>query len=172
MSKNKSFMAMKDQPDVPPINPLGHIVQNNHSGHQETKKDPPSTMEGKLLPLDIPEMENLTIKRSNKRKLKPNYESHDVDSEQSDFNPDSDPSDNEIQVQTEFEDQDDKSIPPDPITLVQHLFMYWQQYLNFHEHMEETESDTFAQETINELSILVSEYSPYTELEEATEEHM
>ena len=38
--------------------------------------------------------------------------------------------------------------------------------------MEETESNTFAQETVNELSILVSEYSPYTELEEATEEHM
>ena len=38
--------------------------------------------------------------------------------------------------------------------------------------MEETESDTFAQETINELSILVSENSPYTGLEEAMEEHM
>ena len=119
-------------------------------------------------------MKNLTIKRSNKRKLKPNYESHDVDIEQSDFNPltDSDPSDNGIQIQTEFEDQDEKSLPPDPITLAQHLFIYWQQYLNFHEHMEETESDTFAQETVNELLILVSEYSPYTELEEATEEHM
>ena len=117
-------------------------------------------------------MKNLTIKRNNKRKLKPEYESHDVDSEQSDFNPDSNPSDTEIQIQPKFEDQDDKSLPPDPITLAQHLFIYWQQYFNFHEHMEETESDTFAQETINELSILVSEYSPYTELEEATEEHM
>ena len=38
--------------------------------------------------------------------------------------------------------------------------------------MEVTESNTFAQETINELSILVSEYSPYTELEEATENQM
>ena len=38
--------------------------------------------------------------------------------------------------------------------------------------MEVTESNTFAQETINELSILVSEYSPYTELEEAMEKQM
>jgi len=50
--------------------------------------------------------------------------------------------------------------------------MYWQQYLNFHEHMEETESDTFAQATIDELSILVSENSPYTGVEEAMEENM
>ena len=91
-------MAFKNHPDVPPINPLGHIAQNNHSGQLETKKDPPSAIKNKLLPVDIPEMKNLTIKRSNKRKLKPNYESHDVDSEQSDFNPDSDPSDTEIQI--------------------------------------------------------------------------
>ena len=38
--------------------------------------------------------------------------------------------------------------------------------------MEETESNTFAEETINELSLLVSEYSPYNELEEDTEEQM
>ena len=172
MSKAKSFMAIKNQPDVPPINPIGRSAEHSHSGHLKTEEDPPSNRKGRLLLVDIPEMENLTIKRSNKRKFNPNYDSHDVDSEQSDFNPDSDPSDNEIQIQTMFEDQDDKSIPPDPITLAQNLFMYWQQYLNFHEHMEETESDTFAQETINELSILVSENSPYTGLEEAMEEHM
>merc|ERR1712051_463881 len=44
MSKNKSFMAFKNHPDVPPINPLGHIAQNNHSGQLETKKDPPSAI--------------------------------------------------------------------------------------------------------------------------------
>ena len=38
--------------------------------------------------------------------------------------------------------------------------------------MEVTESNTFAQETINKFSILVSEYSSYTELEEATEKQM
>ena len=118
MSKNKSFMAFKNHPDVPYINPLGHIAQNNHNGQLNTKKDPPFAIKNKSLPADIPEMENLTIKRSYKRKLKPNYESHDVDIEQSDFNPltDSDPSDNGIQIQTEFEVQDDKSLPPDPIT--------------------------------------------------------
>ena len=165
-------MAMKNQPDVPPINPLGHSAENSHSENLETEKDPSSTIKGRLLPVDIPEMKNLTIKRSNKRKFKPDHNFHEVNSEQSDFDPDSDPSDNDIQVQTKFEDQDDKSIPPDPITLAQNLFMYWQQYLNFHEHMEETESDTFAQETINELSNLVSENSPYAGLEETMAEQM
>ena len=172
MSKTNSFMAMKNQPDVPPINPLGHSAKNSHSENLETEKNLSSTIKGRLLLVDIPEMKNLTVKRSNKRKFKPNHNFHEIDSEQSDFDPDSDPSDNEIQIQTKFEDQDDKSIPPDPITLAQNLFMYWQQYLNFHEHMEETESDTFAQETIDELSILVSENSPYTGVEEAMEENM
>ena len=72
----------------------------------------------------------------------------------------------------QFDTQDDESLPPDPVTLAQYLFIYWQQGLHFHEHIEETESNTFAQETINELSILVYEYSPYTELEEATKEQM
>ena len=128
----------------------------------------------KSLPTDIPEMRNLTIKRSNKRKLKQNYDSQKMNNDQSDLNPltISDPQDNEIQIQTEFDTQDDESLPPDPVTLAQYLFIYWQQGLHFHEHIEETESNTFAQETINELSILVSEYSPYTELEEATKEQM
>ena len=128
----------------------------------------------KSLPTDIPEMRNLTIKRSNKRKLKQNYDSQKMNNDQSDLNPltISDPQDNEIQIQTEFDTQDDESLPPDPVTLAQYLFIYWQQGLHFHEHIEETESNTFAQETINELSILVYEYSPYTELEEATKEQM
>ena len=128
----------------------------------------------KSLPTDIPEMRNLTIKRSNKRKLKPNYDLQDMNNDQPDINPltISDPPDNEIQIQTQFNTQDDESLPPDPVTLAQYLFIYWQQGLHFHEHIEETESNTFAQETINELSILVSEYSPYTELEEATKEQM
>ena len=128
----------------------------------------------KSLPTDIPEMRNLTIKRSNKRKLKPNYDLQDMNNDQPDINPltISDPPDNEIQIQTQFNTQDDESLPPDPVTLAQYLFIYWQQGLHFHEHIEETESNTFAQETINELSILVSEYSPYTQLEEATEEQM
>ena len=172
MSKTKSFMAIKDHPDVPPINPIGHSAEDSHSEHLETEKDPPSTIEGRLLPVDIPEMKNLTVKRSYKRKFKPNNKIHEIDSEQSDFDPDSDPSDNEIQIQTKFEDQDDKSIPPDPITLAQNLFMYWQQYLNFHEHIEETEPGTIAQATIDELSILVSENSPSTGVEEAMEENM
>ena len=128
----------------------------------------------KSLPTDIPEMRNLTIKRSNKRKLKPNYDLQDMNNDQPDINPltISDPPDNEIQIQTQFNTQDDESLPPDPVTLAQYLFIYWQQGLHFHEHIEETESNTFAQETINELSILVYEYSPYTELEEATKEQM
>ena len=172
MSKAKSFMTMKNQPDVPPIDPISRSTESSHSGHLKTEEDLPSNRKGRVLPVDIPEMENLTIKRSNKRKFNPNDNSHDVDSGQSKLNPDSDPSDDEIQIRTQLEDLDDKSIPPDPITLAQNLFMYWQQYLNFHEHMEETESDTFAQETIDELSILVSENSPYTGVEEAMEENM
>ena len=174
MSKKKSFMAFKDRPDVSPMTQLCHMVQNNHSGQPNTKKDSPIAVRNKSLPTDIPEMKNLTIKRSNKGKLKLNNESQDIDDDQSDLNPltDSDPPDNAIQIQTEFDAQDDKSLPPDPITLAQYLFIYWQQYLNFHEHMEETESNTFAEETINELSLLVSEYSPYNELEEDTEEKM
>merc|ERR1712051_444679 len=143
MSKAKSFMSMKDQLDVPPV-----------------------------LPVDIPEMQNLTIKKKNKRKLDPDSNSQDDNGGHSKSHPCSDPSDNEIQTQTQLEDLDDKSIPPDPIALAQNLFMYWQQYLNFHEHMGNTESDTFAQATLNELSILVSENSPYTGVEEAMEEHM
>jgi hypothetical protein len=47
--------------------------------------------------------------------------------------------------------------------------MYWQQYLNFHIDMENTESDMFAQATLDELSILVSENSTSTEMEEKME---
>ena len=36
ITNESSFMAFKNQPDVPPINPLGHIAQNNHSGQLET----------------------------------------------------------------------------------------------------------------------------------------
>ena len=63
-----------------------------------------------------------------------------------------------MQIQTEFQAQDDKPLPPDPIALAQYLFKYWEQYLHFHEHMEETKSDIFAEDTINELSILVVMY--------------
>ena len=91
-------MALTDQPMVPPVNPLGHFTKNNQSGKIEAEKNHPSNIENKPLPVDIPEMKNLTIKRNNKRKLKPDYESHDVGSEQSDFNPDSNPSDTEIQI--------------------------------------------------------------------------
>ena len=116
-------------------------------------------------------MQNLTIKRSNKRKFDPDSNSQDDNGGHSKSHPCSDPSDDEIQTQTQLEDLDDKSIPPDPIALAQNLFMYWQQYLNFHEHMENTESDTFAQATLDELSILVSENSPSTGVEEAMEEN-
>ena len=158
MSKKKSFMAFTDQPNVSPMAQLCHMVQDNHSEQPNTNKDSPIAEKNKSLPTDIPEMRDLTIKKSNKRKLKPNNESQDIDNDQSDLNPlmDSGPPDNVMQIQTEFDVQDDKSLPPDPITLAQYLFIYWQKYLNFHEHMEETESNTFAEETINELSLLVS----------------
>ena len=93
----------------------------------------------KSLPTDIPEMRNLTIKRSNKRKLKPNYDLQDMNNDQPDINPltISDPPDNEIQIQTQFNTQDDESLPPDPVTLAQYLFIYWQQGLHFHEHIEQ-----------------------------------
>ena len=69
-----------------------------------------------------------------------------------------------VQIQTEFELQCDRSLPPDPSILAKYLFEYWEEYLNFHEHMVETESDIFAAEALNELSILVFESSPYSNL--------
>ena len=140
MSRDKSFMSIGNQLDVPPV-----------------------------LPVDIPEMQNLTIKKNNKRKLVPDNNSLDVNGGHSQSHPCSDPSDEEVQTQTQFEDLDDKSTPPDPIALAQNLFMYWQQYLNFHIDMENTESDMFAQATLDELSILVSENSTSTEMEEKME---
>ena len=109
------------------------------------------------------------VLRWNKRKLDPDSNSQDENGGHSKSHPCSDSSDDEIQTQTQLEDLDDKSILPDPIALAQNLFMYWQQYLNFHEDMENTESDTFAQATLNELSILVSENSTSTGMEEAME---
>lgn len=77
-----------------------------------------------------------------------------------------DQSDNGGQIQTEIQPQDDTQLPPDPIALAQHLFKYWEQYLHFHEHMEEPEFHIFAEDTINEQSNLVSESSPYSELQD------
>ena len=65
MSKNKSFMAFKNHPDVPPMTPLGHIAQNNHNGQPNTKKDPPFAVKNKSLPTDIPEMKEETSENSN-----------------------------------------------------------------------------------------------------------
>ena len=140
MSRAKSFMSIENQLDVPPV-----------------------------LPVDIPEMQNLAIKKNNKRKLVPDNNSLNVNGGYSQSHPCSDQSDEEVQTQTQFEDLDDKSTPPDPIALAQNLFMYWQQYLNFHIDMENTESDMFAQATLDELSILVSENSTSTEMEEKME---
>ena len=114
-------------------------------------------------------MQNLTIKKSNKRKLSLDDISHNVDGEHSLSHPGSDPSDDEIQTHTQLEDLDAKSTPPDPIALAQNLFMYWQQYLNFHEDIENTESGAFAQATLDELSILVSENAPPDIMEEKME---
>ena len=47
--------------------------------------------------------------------------------------------------------------------------MFWQQYLNFHEDIENTESGAFAQATLDELSILVSENAPPDIMEEKME---
>ena len=58
-----------------------------------------------------------------------------------------------VQIQTEFELQCETSLPPDPSLTAQSLFKYWEEYLNFYEHIAETNDDTFAAETINELSI-------------------
>ena len=140
MSKAKSFLSIKNQLDAPPV-----------------------------LPVDIPEMQNLTIKKSNKRKLSLDDISHNGDGERSLSHPGSDPSDDEIQTHTQLEDLDAKSTPPDPIALAQNLFMYWQQYLNFHADIENTESDAFAQATLDELSILVSENAPPNIMEEKME---
>ena len=140
MSKAKSFLSIKNQLDAPPV-----------------------------LPVDIPEMRNLTIKKSNKRKLSLDDISHNGDGEHSLSHPGSDPSDDEIQTHTQLEDLDAKSTPPDPIALAQNLFMYWQQYLNFHADIENTESDAFAQATLDELSILVSENAPPDIMEEKME---
>ena len=65
MSKKKSFMAFKDRPDVSPMTQLCHMVQNNHSGQPNTKKDSPIAVRNKSLPTDIPEMKEETSENSN-----------------------------------------------------------------------------------------------------------
>ena len=64
MFEDKSLLSTKNQLDIPPV-----------------------------LPVDIPEMQNLTIKKSNKRKLSLDDISHDGEGERSLSHPGSDPSD-------------------------------------------------------------------------------
>ena len=117
-------------------------------------------------PMDILEISNLTIKKSTKRKLKQKMNLHDNADTPSSLNlqevSNNDQAEEVVQIQSEFELQCDRTLPPDPSILARYLFEYWEEVLNFHEHMVDTESDTFAEETLNELSILVFKSSPYT----------
>ena len=120
--------------------------------------------------MDIPEIDSLTIKKSNKRKLRSTNLQQDIPENQPDSDPryisNTDQPNIEEIIQTEIQAPDDEHLPPDPIELAHSLFQYFQQYLQFYEDMNEHGFNMFAEDTITELSHLISQSSPCSESQE------
>ena len=81
-------------------------------------------------------------------------------------------SDNGGHITSEIQPQNDQQLQPDPNALAQHLFQHWEQYLNFHNRMEEQDFHTFAEDTMNKLSDLISESSQSEEFHDNDEKYL
>ena len=75
--------------------------------------------------------------------------------------PHDDVSKDEEENRTEFDMQCSMLLPPDPQTLAQHLFQFWEERLNFYEDIHRTKNGTFILETLNELANITGNATPY-----------
>ena len=81
-------------------------------------------------------------------------------------------SDNGGHITSEIQPQNDQQLQPDPNALAQHLFQHWERYLYFHNRMEEQDFHTFAEDTMNKLSDLISESSQSEEFHDNDEKYL
>ena len=81
-------------------------------------------------------------------------------------------SDNGGHITSEIQPQNDQQLQPDPDALAQHLFQHWERYLNFHNRMEEQDFHTFAEDTMNKLSDLISESSQSEEFHDNDDKYL
>ena len=81
-------------------------------------------------------------------------------------------SDNGGQITSDIQTQNNTQLQPDPNALAQHLFQHWEQYLYFHNHMDEQDFHIFAEDTMNKLSDLISESSQSEEFHDNDENYL
>ena len=65
------------------------------------------------------------------------------------------------EMRSEFDIQCSRLLSISPQIIAQKLFQYWGEQLNFDEHVQKANNDTFIIETVNELTNLAQMATPY-----------
>ena len=164
MSKNNSFLSSLNQHNNSPLNNMTRMIQtmSGPSNSPGTEIDPETEERN---PTNAPASANVTEKKGYKRKLKGTKDVEKVILKTSKPNLDSILSTEQPkewnEAQTEFSVQCSMLLPPSPKDLAQSLFQYWEEHLDFYEDIHRTKNCAFIIETINELSILAGQATPY-----------
>ena len=164
MSRNRSFLSSQDQQNRSPLENMTNMVQTMTSEPRShgTEIDPETEERD---PTNASATADVTGKKGYKRKLKGNKDVDNDTMKTSKPNLEiilsNDQSKEWNETQTEFEVQCSMLLPPSPRDLAQYLFQYWEEQLNFYEDIHRTKNGAFIIETINELSILAGNATPY-----------